>query len=119
MSFELFEAELRGLKIINPEVFEDDKGLIAEIYKKTAFETAGIDVGFVHDNYSKSEVNASQGLHYQKDEVERAKIVQCSEGGITWNDPPLAIDCLTGDPILSEKGIHWPFGNAAKRDLVF
>lgn len=80
--FEIFDTDLRGLKEISPEVFEDERGLFMETYKRTAFEAAGIDGRFIQDNYSKSRANVLRGLHYQLGEAAQAKIVQCIEGVI-------------------------------------
>lgn len=82
MPFKFSDTELRGLKVINPDVFEDERGLFMETYKRAAFEEAGIDMEFIQDNYSKSKANVLRGLHYQKGEAAQAKIVQCFEGVI-------------------------------------
>ena len=82
MPFEFSDTKLRGLKAIKPEVFEDERGLFMETYKWRAFEEAGIDVGFIQDNYSKSKANVLRGLHYQKGDAAQAKIIQCFEGAI-------------------------------------
>jgi len=82
MPFEFSDTEIRGLKLIKPEVFEDERGLFMETYKRAAFEEAGIDVEFIQDNHSKSTANVLRGLHYQKGDAAQAKLVRCSEGVI-------------------------------------
>ncbi len=82
MPFEFSDTELRGLKIIKPTVFKDDRGQFMEMYKREPFTEAGIEVEFVQDNCSKSKANVLRGLHYQRGDAAQAKVVQCSEGTI-------------------------------------
>lgn len=106
MPFEFSDTEIRGLKVIKPEVFEDKRGLFMETFKRAAFEKAGIDREFIQDNYSKSEANVLRGLHYQKGDAAQAKIVQCLKGVILDVVVDLKQDSPTfGEPlsrILSE-----------------
>jgi len=96
--FKFSDAELRGIKVIKPEVFEDERGLFMETYKRAAFEKAGIDGEFIQDNYSKSKANALRGLHYQKGDAAQAKIVQCSEGVIL----DVVVDLKKDSPTFGE-----------------
>lgn len=89
--FEFFDTELRGVKVIKPIVFEDDRGQFMEVYEREAFSEAGIEVGFIQDNCSKSKANVLRGLHYQRGDAAQAKIVQCSEGAIL----DIAVDLKT------------------------
>lgn len=98
MPFEFSDTELRGLKIITPEVFKDRRGLFMEAYEQTAFEKAGIDVEFIQDNYSKSKANVLRGLHYQKGAAAQAKLVQCSEGVIFG----VVVDLKESSPTFGE-----------------
>ncbi|OYR41419.1 dTDP-4-dehydrorhamnose 3,5-epimerase [Halorubrum sp. Eb13] len=98
MPFEFSDTEVHGLKVIEPEVFEDERGLFMETYKREAFEEAGIDVGFIQDNYSKSKANVLRGLHYQKGDATQAKVVRCSEGAIF----DIAVDLRKESPTFGE-----------------
>lgn len=52
--------------ILEPKVFEDDRGFFFETYNKRALEKiAGIRADFVQDNHSYSTKNVLRGLHYQ------------------------------------------------------
>ncbi len=51
--------------IIEPELFEDDRGYFAEMYHQKKFEEAGIKGNFVQDNRSRSCQGTIRGLHYQ------------------------------------------------------
>ena len=52
------KTEIEGLLIIEPRIFNDDRGYFYESYNKTKFVEAGIDVDFVQDNQSFSHKGA-------------------------------------------------------------
>ena len=51
--------------IIEPRVFEDNRGFFMETWEARKFAEAGIDTDFVQDNHSKSIRGTLRGLHYQ------------------------------------------------------
>lgn len=51
--------------IIEPELFQDDRGYFTEMYHRAKFENAGIKENFVQDNRSHSRQGTIRGLHYQ------------------------------------------------------
>ena len=51
--------------VIEPKVFQDERGFFLESYQKNHFINAGIDADFVQDNHSKSRFGTLRGLHYQ------------------------------------------------------
>lgn len=51
--------------VIEPKVFQDERGFFLESYQKNHFINAGIDADFVQDNHSKSCQGTLRGLHYQ------------------------------------------------------
>lgn len=51
--------------IIEPELFQDDRGYFTEMYHRGKFENAGIKGNFVQDNRSRSRKGTIRGLHYQ------------------------------------------------------
>jgi dTDP-4-dehydrorhamnose 3,5-epimerase len=82
MPFEFRDTDLPGVKLVIPEVFEDDRGLFMETYVEDSFREGGIDTEFVQDNYSKSKGGVLRGLHYQKGDASQGKLIQCTEGTI-------------------------------------
>jgi dTDP-4-dehydrorhamnose 3,5-epimerase len=82
MPFEFKDTELKDVKIVEPQVFSDYRGIFMETYKEKDFREAGIDVEFIQDNYSKSEHGVLRGLHYQKGEYAQGKLVRCAQGVI-------------------------------------
>jgi dTDP-4-dehydrorhamnose 3,5-epimerase len=51
--------------IIEPELFQDDRGYFTEMYHQGKFENAGVKGNFVQDNRSRSRQGTIRGLHYQ------------------------------------------------------
>ena len=60
-------TELGGVNLIEPRVFEDDRGFFMESWNARAFAAAGLDATFVQDNHSRSVHGVVRGLHYQVD----------------------------------------------------
>lgn len=58
-------CEIEGLRIIEPTVFEDERGYFMETYNYNDFKEAGIDMTFVQDNQSASKRGVLRGLHFQ------------------------------------------------------
>ncbi|MGA8265454.1 MAG: dTDP-4-dehydrorhamnose 3,5-epimerase family protein, partial [Ignavibacteriaceae bacterium] len=54
-----------GILIIQPDIFEDSRGLFFESFNKEKYEKGGIADKFVQDNISKSCQNTIRGLHLQ------------------------------------------------------
>jgi dTDP-4-dehydrorhamnose 3,5-epimerase len=59
------ETALPGLCLIEPTVFEDERGFFFESYHEIKFAEIGIKDRFVQDNHSKSKKGTLRGLHYQ------------------------------------------------------
>jgi dTDP-4-dehydrorhamnose 3,5-epimerase len=64
-SMQFLSTDLAGIVVIEPKVFEDERGFFMETYHKPRFVAAGIDVEFVQDNHSRSRAGVLRGLHYQ------------------------------------------------------
>ena len=73
---------IEGLIIIEPTVFEDDRGYFLESYNKKKLEEAIGKISFVQDNESKSSKGVLRGLHFQKPTYAQAKLVRCIEGKV-------------------------------------
>ena len=56
---------IKGLCVIEPTVFGDDRGYFVETYNYNDFAAAGIDCQFVQDNQSASKKGVLRGLHFQ------------------------------------------------------
>jgi dTDP-4-dehydrorhamnose 3,5-epimerase len=51
--------------LIEPQVFQDERGFFLESYQAEKFTAAGIPYSFVQDNHSASHRDVLRGLHYQ------------------------------------------------------
>ena len=57
--------ELAGVVLVEPKVFEDERGFFFESYHKRLFDEQAISSEFVQDNHSRSRQGSLRGLHYQ------------------------------------------------------
>ena len=76
------ETFIKGVYIIEPRVFNDDRGYFFEAWKKEEFEAHAGPTSFIQDNESKSSYGVLRGLHYQKGEYSQAKLVRVIEGKV-------------------------------------
>lgn len=75
-------TSIPGVLVIEPRVYEDDRGHFFESFNHAAFEQAiGGEVHFVQDNQSFSKANVLRGLHYQVDQPQ-GKLVRAVRGAI-------------------------------------
>jgi dTDP-4-dehydrorhamnose 3,5-epimerase len=65
MSLRSVKTRLPGVLIIEPNVFEDNRGFLLETYHHRKYAEAGIGIPFVQDNHSHSRKGTLRGLHYQ------------------------------------------------------
>jgi len=79
--FKKIETGIEGLYVIEPTVFEDDRGYFMETYSKKEFETIGINTEFVQDNQSKSSKGVLRGLHFQIN-YPQSKLVRVIKGEV-------------------------------------
>ena len=61
----IISTAIPDVLLIEPKVFQDERGFFLESYQKKQFQEAGIDMDFVQDNHSKSCRGTLRGLHYQ------------------------------------------------------
>ena len=73
---------LRGLIIVEPNIFEDSRGYFFEAYNQNVFQQNGINCHFVQDNQSRSSYGVIRGLHYQLNPFAQAKLIRVLEGQI-------------------------------------
>jgi len=58
-------TKISDVKVIEPDVFGDERGFFIETWQRKKFAEAGIDYDFVQDNHSRSVRGTLRGLHYQ------------------------------------------------------
>jgi dTDP-4-dehydrorhamnose 3,5-epimerase len=74
-------TRIAEVKIIEPKVFEDDRGLFFESYNERVLAESGIAGAFVQDNQSFSRRDVVRGLHYQIQQPQ-GKLIRCISGEI-------------------------------------
>ena len=74
-------TDLDGVKLIEPQVFGDDRGFFMESWNARTFAAAGLDATFVQDNHSRSRKGVLRGLHYQIEHAQ-GKLVRCAAGEV-------------------------------------
>ena len=77
----ILTTPLEGVFIIEPKVFEDDRGFFMETYHQGRYRESGFHRIFVQDNLSFSKQGTLRGLHYQIKQPQ-AKLVQVFTGEI-------------------------------------
>ena len=76
------ELEIPGLLVLEPQVFEDERGFFLESYNQQRFEEIlGRPPSFVQDNHSGSGRNVLRGLHYQLGRPQ-GKLVRALAGSV-------------------------------------
>ena len=76
------KTPFEGLLIIEPKVFDDNRGHFYESYNKKTFYDSGIDIEFVQDNQSSSTRGVLRGLHFQRPPFAQVKLVRVLSGFI-------------------------------------
>ncbi|MCQ2741068.1 MAG: dTDP-4-dehydrorhamnose 3,5-epimerase [Alphaproteobacteria bacterium] len=92
------KTELDGVVIVEPKVFEDDRGYFFESYNEDEFVKNGITNRFVQDNQSKSSYGVIRGLHCQLGEHAQAKLVRVLEGKVL----DVAVDIRKGSKTFGQ-----------------
>lgn len=79
----VIDTNIPDVKIIEPDVFGDDRGFFMETWRQNEFEEK-VSKGpctFVQDNHSKSKRGILRGLHYQS-ENSQGKLVRVTSGKV-------------------------------------
>ena len=96
---EYIKTEIEGVWVIEPKVFNDQRGYFFEAFKQAEFdEHIGYHVEFIQDNESKSSFGVLRGLHYQKGEHSQAKLVRVIKGKVI----DVAVDLRKSSPTFGK-----------------
>lgn len=94
MPFRVRQLDIRDVLLIEPQVFEDERGFFIETYKYSDFADFGIREVFVQDNHSRSRRAVLRGLHFQKKAKAHGKLVSAFTGEVF----DVAVDIRRGSP---------------------
>ncbi|GAB4488767.1 MAG: dTDP-4-dehydrorhamnose 3,5-epimerase [Anaerolineales bacterium] len=102
---------LPDVLLIEPRVFQDERGFFMETYQARRFAEAGIPTNFVQDNQSGSRRGILRGLHYQIRQPQ-GKLVRVLAGEIF----DVAIDLRRASPTFG-KWVGYNLSAENKRQL--
>ncbi len=94
---QILETTLPGVLLIEPRVFNDDRGFFFESYSEKRAWDAGLQVKFVQDNHSFSKQGTLRGLHYQLQNPQ-GKLVRVATGEVF----DVAVDIRQGSPTFGQ-----------------
>lgn len=94
---QFIETALKGVMMIEPDVFEDGRGYFLETYHAKKYAAHGIAGPFVQDNRSHSVRGILRGLHYQVQRPQ-GKLVMAIQGRIF----DVAVDIRQGSPTFGK-----------------
>lgn len=92
------EQKIKGVWVIEPKVFADNRGYFMEAFKQNEFEEHIGKVNFIQDNESKSSLGVLRGLHYQKGDFSQAKLVRVIKGAVI----DVAVDIRKSSPTFGQ-----------------
>tara|TARA_B100001175_G_scaffold41955_1_gene31226 strand:- start:8690 stop:9244 length:555 start_codon:yes stop_codon:yes gene_type:complete len=76
------ECSIEGVRIIKPDVYEDERGFFYESYHQDKYKKLiNISDNFVQDNHSKSSYGVLRGLHFQKNKAQ-GKLIRVIQGAV-------------------------------------
>lgn len=90
-------TKLPGLLVLEPRVFEDERGSFMESWNQQVFHNAGLPANFVQDNHSRSHRGVVRGLHYQLPKPQ-GKLVRVAHGRV-WD---VAVDIRRSSPTFRQ-----------------
>ena len=79
---EIIKTPIKGLLVISPNIFGDERGYFFESWNKQTYKDIGLDVEFVQDNESLSQKGVLRGLHFQEPPFAQAKLVRVVKGSV-------------------------------------
>jgi len=77
----VIRCEIKGLLIIEPDVFGDARGFFLESWSRDRYRATGLDADFVQDNFSLSCRGTVRGLHFQNPRPQ-GKLVSVWQGEV-------------------------------------
>lgn len=97
MALTFIETEISEVRIIEPVVFNDNRGYFLETYHYDKYAEKGLEVSFVQDNHSHSIKGTLRGLHYQLKHAQ-GKLLYAVKGEIF----DVAVDIRKGSPTFGK-----------------
>ena len=91
----MVDTKLPDVKILEPDVFGDDRGWFMETWSQKKLAELGVNLTFVQDNQSFTAKRGTlRGIHFQNGEWSQAKLVRVVAGAVI----DVAVDLRKGSP---------------------
>jgi dTDP-4-dehydrorhamnose 3,5-epimerase len=97
MQLKIKNTAIDAVKIVIPEVFEDERGFFTEVYREDQFAELDLPSRFVQLNHSRSVKNVLRGLHFQW-EPPMGKLMRVTLGTAFL----VAVDIRKGSPTFGK-----------------
>ena len=91
---DVIQTDIPEVVIIEPRLFEDERGYFFESFSEREFFSKVREVRFVQDNESRSSYGVLRGLHFQKPPYAQSKLVRVIKGAVL----DVAVDIRKGSP---------------------
>ncbi|WP_025564776.1 dTDP-4-dehydrorhamnose 3,5-epimerase [Psychromonas sp. SP041] len=91
------ETNIPDVKIVEPQVFGDERGFFMETFRTSLFNEQCGEREFVQENHSKSSHGILRGLHYQTENTQ-GKLVRVTKGEVF----DVAVDMRKDSPTFGE-----------------
>jgi len=90
--------EIPEIKLIEPTIYEDERGYFFESFNDKLFREVVFDTTFVQDNESRSSKGTLRGLHWQYPPYAQSKLVRVTQGRVY----DVAVDIRLGSPTFGK-----------------
>ena len=94
----IIETNIEGVIIIEPRLFEDERGYFFESFNQKEFQEKVCKTTFIQDNESKSSYGVIRGLHFQKPPFAQSKLDRVVKGSVL----DVAVDIRKGSPTFGQ-----------------
>ncbi len=95
---DVIKTAIDGVVIIEPRLFNDDRGYFFESYNREDFNAQVREINFIQDNESRSSYGVLRGLHFQKGKYSQSKLVRVVKGRVL----DVAVDIRKGSPTFGK-----------------
>lgn len=93
----IIKTTLPGVIVLEPDVYQDERGFFLETYRENDLRDAGIRARFVQDNHSRSSRGVLRGLHYQLIQPQ-GKLIRVATGAVF----DVAVDVRISSPTFGQ-----------------
>ena len=81
MALSIEKTPIKGLTIIHPHVFEDERGYFIKDFERSFYAENDLPVDFLETNESKSKKGTIRGLHFQQ-RFSQGKLIRVIKGSV-------------------------------------